>query len=229
MSEMQSARLRDLITISDPRSPASEAFRTLRTNLQFASLDRELRTLLVTSAGPEEGKSTTLANLAVTMAQAEKRVILVDCDLRRPALHDLFGLPNDAGLVNMMLDDAMLKDPPLQETGVDGLWLLASGPLPPRPPDLLGSRRMEQIIQALLEKADILLFDAPPVLAVTDASILATKVDGVLLVVSAGKSRREHVQTAKSQLEKVNAHIVGSVLTNVAMDRRFGYYYGKGE
>ena len=223
MTDVQS----DLVTIADPRSPASEAFRTLRTNLQFASLDKPLRTMLVTSAGPDEGKSTTLANLAVTMAQAEKRVILVDCDLRRPNLHKLFGLRHDAGLVTMVLEDAALQNPPLQETGVTGLWLLASGPLPPRPSDLLGSQRMERVIQALLEKADVLLFDAPPVLAVTDSSILATKVDGVLLVVSAGRTRREDVRTAKAQLEKVNAHVIGAVLNNVEIGRRIGYYYGE--
>jgi len=219
----------DLVTITDPRSPISEAFRALRTNLQFASVDRDLHTLLITSPGPDEGKSTTLANLAVTMAQAEKRVIIVDCDLRRPTMHKLFHLPHDVGLVSMMLDDEALQNPPLQETSVPGLWLLASGPLPPRPPDLLGSRRMERGIQTLLERADILLFDAPPVLAVTDASILATKLDGVLLVVSAGRTKREQVQMAKAQLEKVNAHIIGAVLNNVELDRRLGYYYGETE
>jgi capsular exopolysaccharide synthesis family protein len=225
MSDTQST----LVTIADPRSPVSESFRTLRTNLQFASLDKPLRTILVTSPGAEEGKSTTLANLAVTMAQAEKRVILIDCDLRRPTLHKHFGLSNAAGLVTMMLEESAIQDPPLQETGVAGLWLLASGPLPPRPSDLLGSQRMGRIIQALLEKADVLLFDAPPVMAVTDASILATRVDGVLLVISAGHTKRDEMRTAKAQLEKVNAHIIGAVLTNAESSRGQNYYYGEAE
>jgi len=225
MSDTQNA----LVTIADPRSLIAESFRTLRTNLQFASLDKPLRTILVTSPGAAEGKSTTLANLAVTMAQAEKRVILVDCDLRRPTLHKLFGLSNAAGLVTMMLEESAMQDPPLQETGIAGLWLLASGPLPPRPSDLLGSQRMGRIIEALLEKADALLFDAPPVLAVTDASILATKVDGVLLVINAGNTKRDEMRTAKAQLEKVSAHIIGAVLTNAETSRRQNYYYGEAE
>lgn len=225
MTEKQS----ELITIADPRSLVSEAFRTLRTNLQFASVDRALRTILVTSATPDEGKSTTLANLAVTMAQAEKRVIIVDCDLRRPTQHKLFGLSRDIGLVTMMLEDEALANPPLQETAVKGLWLLASGPLPPRPSDLLGSQRMGRVIDALLTRADILLFDAPPVLAVTDASILASRVDGVLLVVSAGYTKRDDLRNAKAQLEKVSAPIIGAVLNNAEVNRRMGYYYGESE
>src|ERR687883_279217 len=133
-----------LIALHDPRSPAAEAYRTLRTNIQFSSLDRPLRTMLATSTAPDEGKSTTIANLAVTMAQAEQRVILVDCDLRRPTLHRLFELPNGAGLTSLILakEDAEI---PLQDTGVPGLSRLASGPLPPRPADVLGSRRMEAV------------------------------------------------------------------------------------
>lgn len=214
-----------LVTISDPRSPVSEAYRALRTNLQFASLDKEIRTLLVTSAGPGEGKSTTLGNLAVTLAQAEKRVILVDCDLRRPVLHKLFGLSNERGLTTMMVDAVAMKNPPLQETGVNGLRLLASGALPPSPSDLLGSRRMDEVIQVLLADADMLLLDAPPVMAVADATVLATKVDGVLLVVSAGQTRRDNVRVAKSRLEKVNANLLGVVLNNVALDTSLGRYY----
>ena len=215
-----------LITISTPRSPISEAYRTLRTNLEFASLDTEVRTMVVTSPGPDEGKSTTLANLAVTMAQAEKRVILVDCDLRRPYLHKLFGVSNDLGLTTMIVDEATMSDPPLQETGIPGLCLLPSGlPLPPRPSDLLWSRRMEKVIASLVERSDIVLFDAPPIIAVTDAAVLATKVDGVLLVVSAGNTKREHASMAISMLEKVNAKIIGTVLNNVDLDTSLNRYY----
>jgi capsular exopolysaccharide synthesis family protein len=214
-----------LVTISSPRSPISEAYRTLRTNLQFVSLDKPLRSLLVTSPGAQEGKSTTLANLAVTIAQGEKRVILVDCDLRRPTLHKLLGLENKPGLTTMMLDEEAMSDPPLQETVVPGLQLLASGPLPPSPADLLGSRRMDGVLELLTERADMVLLDAPPVVAASDAAVLATKVDGVLLVVSAGQTKRDSVQAAKTRLEKVNANLIGSVLTNVPLDASLERYY----
>jgi capsular exopolysaccharide synthesis family protein len=218
-----------LVTISSPRSPISEAYRTLRTNLQFVSLDKPLQTLLVTSPGPEEGKSTMLANLAVAMAQGEKKVILADCDLRRPSLHKLFGLWHKRGLTTMMVDEEAMRNPPLQEAGVPGLLLLASGPLPPSPSDLLGSQRMNRVLEALKERADIVLLDAPPVVGVSDAAILATKVDGVMLVVSSGQSKRESVQTAKDTLERVNANLIGAVLTNVPFDASLQYYYTQGE
>jgi non-specific protein-tyrosine kinase len=212
-----------LIALTDPRSAAAEAYRTLRTNIQFSSLDHPLRTLLVTSTAPNEGKSTTLANLAVTMAQSEQRVILVDCDLRRPSLHTLFDLPNDRGLTSALLEaeDAEL---PLLATQVPGLSLLPSGPLPPRPPDLLGSRRMEALIARLRGEADMVLFDTPPVVAVTDAAVLATRLDGVLLVLRAGQTRRDRAREARALLEKVKAHIVGVVLNNAKLEQGYGYY-----
>ncbi len=213
-----------LITLSDPRSPAAEAYRTLRTNLYFSALDRPIKTLVVTSAEPEAGKSTTLANLGVTLAQGGKRVILADGDLRRPKQHDVFGVSNARGLTTMLLEDAALQSPPLVETGVPGLWLLPSGPLPPNPAELLGAAKMEQVIAALCERADMVLFDAPPVIAVSDAAVLASKVDGVLLVVDAGRTRREHAQRAKAQLEKAHVRIVGAVLNNAAEDTGLGGY-----
>jgi non-specific protein-tyrosine kinase len=222
---MTDHQLDHLITVADPRSPVSEAYRTLRTNLDFSSLDKPIKTMLVTSAGPEEGKSTVLANLAVTTAQAGRRVILVDCDLRRPTLHNIFNLKNDAGLTTMVVDDAAMESPPLRDTGVEGLQLVSSGPLPPNPSELLGSRRMEEIIAALLERADVVLFDAPPVVAVTDAAVLATKVDGVLLVVNAGGTKRDYARTAKARLEKVNANLLGAVLNNVRFDVSLHRYY----
>jgi len=214
-----------LVTISDPLSPISEAYRTLRINLQFATLGVQLRTLLVTSAGAGEGKSTTLANLAVTVAQTEQSVVVVDCDLRRPGLHKLFGLSNELGLTTMMADDQALDEPPLQPTEVDGLRLLASGPLPARPPDLLGSRRMDRVIEKLLGEADLVILDAPPIMAATDALVLSTKVDGVLLVASAGTTKREQAQRAVERLNKVNARLVGAVLTNVPLDATARAYY----
>jgi capsular exopolysaccharide synthesis family protein len=215
----------DLITLSDPRSPAAEAYRTLRTNLYFSSLDQALETLVVTSAAPGDGKSTTLSNLAVTMAQGEKRAILVDADLRQPSLHTYFGINNNLGLTTMAVDDDALADPPLVATAVDNLWLLPSGPLPPNPAEILGSRRMEEIIANLKSRADIVLFDAPPIIAVTDAAVLATKVDGVLLVIRAGKTRREHAARAKELLEKVNVRLVGAVLSDAPPDQSLGGYY----
>jgi capsular exopolysaccharide synthesis family protein len=215
----------DLITLADPRSPAAEAYRTLRTNLTFAALDKPIETLVVTSAAPGEGKSTTLANLAVTMAQGERQVVLVDADLRRPSLHEVFHLSNSRGLTTMFVEPKTLENPPLAETGVENLLLLPSGPLPPNPADLLGSRRMEEVIAALRARADVLLFDAPPVVAVTDAAVLGTKVDGVLLVVSAGRTRRDHAQRARELLERVHVRVVGAVLTNAPRDVTLGGYY----
>lgn len=215
----------DLVTLQDARSPQAEAFRSLRTNLDFSSLDHPLHTLLITSAEPDEGKSTILANLGVIYAQTGKRVVLIDSDLRRPRLHQLFGLSNNAGLSSAILDaDAAL---PLQNTDIPGLQVITSGPLPSNPADLLASQRMSNLLQQLREEADIILLDAPPVIAVTDAAVLATKVDGVLLAVSAGRTTRDHAQRAKALLDKVNARIVGAVLNNAALDTSIYGYYGQ--
>jgi non-specific protein-tyrosine kinase len=211
-----------LITLTDPRSPVSEAYRTLRTNLSFYSLDNPIRTLVVTSPATGEGKSTTVANLAVTMAQSGRRTILVDCDLRRPSLHTLFNLSSEPGLTNMVLDET---EAPLQKTGVENLWLLASGPKPPNPADLLGTQKVDKVIEQLIAQADIVLFDAPPVIAVTDAAVLGAKVDGVLLVIQAGKTRRDHAERAKELLEKAKVRLVGATLTNAPKDSSLGGYY----
>lgn len=211
-----------LITLTDPRSPVSEAYRTLRTNLSFYSLDNPIRTLVVTSPATGEGKSTTVANLAVTMAQSGRRTILVDCDLRRPSLHTLFNLSSEPGLTNMVLDET---EAPLQKTGVENLWLLASGPKPPNPADLLGTQKVDKVIEQLIAQADIVLFDAPPVIAVTDAAVLGAKVDGVLLVIQAGKTRRDHAERAKELLEKAKVRLVGATLTNAPKDASLGSYY----
>lgn len=218
------AKQPDLITLTDPRSPAAEAYRTLRTNLTFAALDKPIETLVVTSAAPGEGKSTVLANLAVTMAQGERRTILVDADLRRPGLHEIFGVVNDRGLTTMIVEEAALDEPPLVNVGVDNLWLVPSGPLPPNPADILGSRKMEDAIAALKARADVVLFDAPPVIAVTDGAVLGTKVDGVLLVVCAGRTRREHAQRARELLERVHVRIVGAVLNDAPRNVALGGY-----
>jgi len=159
----------------------------------------------------------------VVMAQGGKRVIVVDCDLRRPTLNKLFGLPGDPGLTTAILEGA--GHPPLQDTAVSGLRLLASGPLPPNPSELLGSRQFEELLAHLTNEADIVLLDAPPIVAVSDAAVLASKVDGVILVVNAGKTKRDLARRAKSLLEKVNARILGVVLNNAPLDRGLYRYY----
>lgn len=214
----------NLITLTDPRSPISEAYRALRTNLSFYSLDNPLRSLVVTSPATAEGKSTTIANLAVTMAQSGRKTILVDCDLRRPSLHTLFDLKSEPGLTTAVLNDE--SELPLQETGVENLWLLTSGPKPPNPADLLGSRKIDQLLERLNAEADIILLDAPPVIAVTDAAVLGAKVDGVLLVINAGKTRRDHSERAKEMLKKAKVRIIGAALTNAPKDASIGDYYG---
>ncbi|MEW6230758.1 MAG: CpsD/CapB family tyrosine-protein kinase [Chloroflexota bacterium] len=219
----------NLVTVTNPRSPVSEAFRTLRTNIQFSSLDRPLKTILVTSTDPGEGKSTVLANLAVTMAQSGLRTVVADCDLRRPSQHQLFGLSNINGLTSMMVGNAPMQGASIQDTAVPNLRLLASGPLPPNPSELLGSRRMGEIIAFLKDQADLVLFDAPPIIAVTDAAVLASKVDGVLLVVNAGKTKRDLARRAKLLLDKVNANVLGVVLNNVKLEASlYRYYAGQG-
>ena len=215
-----------LLTLTDPHSPVTEAFRTLRTNLIFAGLERPLQTLLVTSAAPgaesAPGKTLTLANLAVVMAQGGRRTILVDCDLRRPHLHAVFGVPAAPGFSDWM--QGQLETPPaLAATGVDGLQLLPAGAPAAAPADLLSSRRLQLLVNLLKEQAEMVLFDAPPLLAVSDAALLAANLDGALLVVSAGHTRRDHAQRAKEMLDKIHVRVVGAVLTNVSGDRLAAY------
>lgn len=214
----------DLVTLAEPRSNAAEAYRTLRTNLTFAALDEPLRTLVVTSPAPDADKSLVVANLAIAMAQGQRTTILIDADLRRPAIHDLFAMPNDQGLTSLILDKASLDDPPLVETAVEGLWVLPSGPLPPNPADILGSRRMNSTIAAFRERADIVLFDAPPVIVATDAAVLGALADGVLLVVRSGKTRRDYATRARDLLRRVNVRVVGAVLSDAPRAGMLGGY-----
>jgi capsular exopolysaccharide synthesis family protein len=215
----------NLITLSDPRSPAAEAYRTLRTNLMFYSVDRALRGLVVSAPLPDDSKSAVVANLAVTLAQGGHPTVLVDCDLRKPAQQGLWRLNNEHGLTDMLLDDAALKNPPTQSVGIDHLQVLTSGTLPPNPADVIGSRRMDDVIAALQAQAEYVLFDAPPILAVTDAALLGLKLDGLLLVLRAGASRRDHAARAKEELERIKVPIVGTVLVNAPRDTAVGGYY----
>ena len=213
----------NLITLSQPRSAASEAYRSLRTNLMFSSVESPIQTLLVTSAARDDQKSITLANLAVTFAQSGNRTILVDADLRQPKQHDIWNLAGSRGLSSMMVYDSAISDPPLQATAVDGLAVLCAGELPPNPADLLGGQRMNEIIAALKQSADYVLFDSPPVLAATDAALLGIKLDGALLAIRAGETRRDHTAQARQALERVHVRIVGAVLTDAPRDNRFAY------
>jgi non-specific protein-tyrosine kinase len=215
----------DLKTLSEPRSSASEAYRTLRTNLEFSSLDHPLRSLLVTSPAPNVDKLTTLANLAVIMAEGGRHVLLVDSDLRKPELHTVFGLDNGRGLGNLLEEHGEWTDLPIKECGIEGLRLLPGGQPPQNPSVLLGTERMEQLIERLTGQADLVILNAPPVLAVTDAAVLAAKVDGTLLVVRAGGTQREHLRKAKALLDKVNARLVGAVLSNARVDASVSNYY----
>ena len=202
-----------LVVLSDPQSPAAEAYRTLHTNLRFSSLGQGIRTILFTSAGPDEGKSTTLANLAVVTAQTGLQVIVVDCDLRKPTLHEIFRLSNDRGFTSAFLDGAS-DSLPVQPTTVVGLSVLTSGPLPPTPVELLSHEHTPRIFRSLLDSADLVMLDSPPAAAVADASVLAPCTDGVVLVIDARRTRRDQARRAKEQLQRVNSRILGVVLNN---------------
>lgn len=213
----------NLITLSQPRSAASEAYRSLRTNLMFSSVECPIQTLLVTSAAGEDQKSVTLANLAVTFAQSGNKTILVDADLRQPKQHEIWNLDGRRGLSSMMVDDDAISDPPAQATAVDRLEVICAGELPPNPADLLSGQRMSEIILALKQRADYVLFDSPPVLAATDAALLGIKLDGALLAIRAGETRRDHTAQARQALERVHVRIVGAVLTDAPRENRLAY------
>lgn len=218
---------KQLITLADARSPAAEAYRSLYINLSFSSQERPLKTVLVTSAAPEEGKSTTLANLAVVAAQMGQQVVLVDCDLRQPRQHDLFALKNDTGVTTVVSGSSGADAALLSVAELPRLRVLPSGPSPASPAQVLASRRMQELLDELAQQADLVLVDAPPVIAVSDAAVLAARLDGVLLVLNAGQTKRDHARQAKEMLEKVNAHIVGVVLNNVAPDTALQGYYSQ--
>ncbi|MBI4317853.1 MAG: polysaccharide biosynthesis tyrosine autokinase [Chloroflexi bacterium] len=217
-------RNRGLVTAADGKSTIAEAYRVLRTNFQFAGLASPHSSVVVTSAWPSEGKTTTLANLGVVLAQAGKRVILVDSDLRRPTVHKLFEIPREPGLTDLLLNPEASLDQVLVPTHVEGLRVLPSGPLPPNPAEILSSPRMEKLMRALEAEADIVLFDSPPVLSVADSALLAAATGHVVLVVAAGATRTNALARAKEALTRTNARILGVVLNKVDIERG-GYYY----
>ncbi|WP_058953371.1 CpsD/CapB family tyrosine-protein kinase [Clostridium tyrobutyricum] len=218
----------ELITIKDPKSPISESYRTLRTNIQFSSVDNEVQTIMITSSGPGEGKSTTASNLAIVMAESGAKTIIIDCDHRKPILHKKFLVSNRTGLSDVLAGKAEFQDAVIN-TGIDNLNLdlLTSGTKPPNPSGLLASKRMKTFIEDLKDKYRYIIIDTPPIIAVTDAQIVSTYVDGSILVVASSQADRDAAQKAKRLLEKVNANILGTVLNKVEAKGKgyYGYYY----
>jgi capsular exopolysaccharide synthesis family protein len=226
--QMRSADNHEVHSIIRPASPFAEAHRTLRTNIQFSSLDKVVDSLLVTSAHAQEGKTTVVANLGVVMAQAGLKVLLVDADLRRGTLHEVFDMPNENGLTQCLLEETFPGESDIRETNIPGLYLLPSGPPPPTPSELLISERMKELTNHLRDLADVVLFDSPPILAVTDAAVLATRVDGTLLVVQSGQTPKEDARKALRSLQSVGARVLGTVLTRCHSGNG-GYYYGRAD
>lgn len=215
---------RKLIATLDPKSPISEQYRTIRTNIQYSSIDKELKTLMVTSSGPGEGKSTTAANLAVVFAQLGKKVLLVDADLRKPTVHRTFAVNNLYGFTTVLTKQATLASTVL-ETEEKDLYILTSGPVPPNPAELLSSKSMEQFIEEARELFDYVIFDTPPLLAVADPQILANKVDGSVLVVFSGKTEIDQAKKAKELLANAQSKLVGVVLNHKEVKNNDYYYY----
>jgi len=212
-----------LITHADPRSPVAEAYRSMRTNLAFARAQQSPQAIVIASPGPADGKSTTVANLAITFAQQGQRTLLIDADLRRAVLDHAFGVERSPGLTEVIIGDAALDDV-IHPTDVPNLSLVASGKFPPNPAELLGSPRMQEILQEAKSRFDVVLLDSPPLLAVTDAAVLATMVDGVVLVIRTGRTKRDAVRRALGHIRSVRGRLLGAVLNDV--DMRSGAYYG---
>jgi capsular exopolysaccharide synthesis family protein len=214
----------NLSTMQNPKSIQSEAYRTLRTNLQFASAGGELKTIVVTSSAPGEGKSTTATNLAVTLANSDNNVLLMDCDLRKPSLNRYILLSSREGLTNVLAGMTTL-DNIIQDTEIPRLQAITSGPIPPNPAELLNSQKMKDLIGELEGMYDYIIIDSPPTVPVTDSTILSTMVDGVILVISSGETPIDIAQKAKENLEKVNAKILGVVINKIKIKGEHYHYY----
>ncbi|WP_346916282.1 CpsD/CapB family tyrosine-protein kinase [Clostridium sp.] len=211
------------IVEKDPKSIAAESYRTLRTNLQYSSFDEEYKVIVVTSAEPGEGKSTTAGNLALSIAQSDKKVVLIDCDLRKPSLHKKFEISNTAGLSDVIVGKESISV--VGHRYNNNLTVLTSGKIPPNPSEMLGSKSMKALIDALKKVFDYVILDTPPVQAVTDAQILSTRADGTLLVIRAEKTKKDSVINSVNLLKKVNANIIGTILNGVDTKRNSYYYY----
>jgi polysaccharide biosynthesis transport protein len=216
---------RELFVFRHPKSGVAEACRAIRTNLLFMTPDRPLRTMLVTSSGPREGKSTTVINTGITMAQSGSRVLLVDTDMRRPRLHKAFGVSNELGVSSAIVGEAVLAQI-VKNTEVPNLFVAPCGPIPPNPAELFHARAFKDFVDAATNSFDRVIFDSPPVNAVADPLVLSTQVDGVLVVFRAGETPRALAQRAIRTLRAVNAHILGAILNDVDIgNSRYGYYY----
>ncbi|WP_437177208.1 polysaccharide biosynthesis tyrosine autokinase [Arthrobacter globiformis] len=224
----QDATRKPLLTQAAPQSPRAESFRQLRTNLQFANISGEARTVLITSSLPGEGKSTTATNLAIALAQAGKSVCLIDADLRRPMVNEYLGLDRSLGLTTALVGQADINDL-LQPWGDDELFILASGPIPPNPSELLGSKEMKNLITRLETAFDAVVIDAPPLLPVTDAAVLSQHVGGVVVVVGSQKLRNQDLENSLKALEMVGSPLLGMVLNRLPVKgpdaHAYGYYY----
>lgn len=214
-----------VVSIKDPSSPAAEAYRTLRTSIQFLGVDHPLRSLHVTSANAQEGKTTAIANLGVALARAGARVVIVCSDLRRPRIHEFFGLSNKVGFTSVLLGEVALAQALQRVPGVDRLYLLASGPFPPNPSELLQSRRAAEVFEHLKAEGNFLLVDSPPILPVTDGLVLAKRVDGTVMVCAANRTGRKEYARAVEMLHQVGAPVIGAVLNGVTADTGYGYGY----
>lgn len=215
----------NLITLLNPNSSISEQYRTVRTNLQFAVAgDQPLRSMAVVSSGPGEGKSTSSANLAVVFAQAGRRVLLVDADMRRATLHKTFGLSNEVGLSNLVSGQQSASSV-IQPSGVDNLSVMTAGPTPPNPAELLNSHRMNVVIEELYQMFDLIVFDLPPVMTVADGLIMASKTDGTVVVIREGVTRKDSIIEAKNRLIQAKARILGVIYNGVEQMNESSYYY----
>lgn len=213
----------DFITHYDSRSPVAEAYRAIRTNLQFSGAGKTLKTIVFTSAIPNEGKSTTVANLAITIGQDDKKILLIDCDMHKSVIHRRFSLLN-RGLSNCFAEDLPLKEV-IQADVFPNLDIVTSGPIPPNPAELLGSKKMKALLQEAAEMYDYVFLDMPPVLAVTDAVLMSSQTDGTILVLGSGDISPDEGKQAKELLEKVHANILGVILNKVPQHHKSGYYY----
>ncbi|MFH5835119.1 CpsD/CapB family tyrosine-protein kinase [Proteiniclasticum sp. C24MP] len=213
-----------LVTLTDSKSVAAEAYRTLRTNIQFSSFDEEMKVITVTSSRPSEGKSTVACNMAVTFAENGNRVLLIDADLRRPTVHKKFKLPNSLGIVNLILEPDRRSEI-VHEDVIEGLDIVTSGAIPPNPSELLGSKRNRALLSRLREDYDTIILDTPPLLAVTDAQVLTTISDGTIIVAQHGVTKKDEILQAKGLLEKVKGNILGVVLSQIPVDDNSYYYY----
>lgn len=211
-----------------PNSVAAEAYRSLRTNIQYSSFDKKYKSIVVTSANPGEGKSITAGNLALTLAEGEAKVLLVDCDMRKPSVHKNFKVTNTHGLSDVLLQKLKVMD--VAHNYKDNLYIMTSGKKPPNPVEMLASNAMTLFLEEMKQHFDYIVLDTPPVNAVADPQILSTKSDGTLFVVRAGVTKKDDVQSSISTLKKVNADIIGTVLHAVEKSKnKYYYYYGYGE